>query len=402
MSIFTPVLRSSSSSTVIPRIPSVSSVVPATIPRFPSNESFNSLGKYANKLYDLLYDTSYRLMIITGAGISTESGIPDYRSPGRPLYKPLLHKDFMTSEYTRRRYWARSTLGFRRMKNAQPNTSHYALSMIEKGWKETNSIAYLQSLLASPLPSQSYASPPSLATLRNHPVSVLHNSHRATEGRIHTLITQNVDRLHHMAGQRNIIELHGNIHEVQCLKCQYTLSRTELQTILDTLNQEWLTTLNDGYVPTVSLSSHSPSSSTSSTSPVTSGTVPKQPILVRPDGDIELPDEAYDTFRIPPCPHCHEEWLKPNVVFYGGSVPSDVTEIAKEAANNCDGVLLIGSTASTFSAFRIIRDIAQRNKPVGILNYGPTRADPLAHFKIEGHVGDILSMIVQERQRRIM
>ena len=364
MSIFNPTINN----TIKPLV----SVIPSTLPRI---HSFQSLGKNGEYLYNLFYN-SHRLLIITGAGISTESGIPDYRSPGRPAYKPLQHKDFLTSEYTRRRYWARSTIGFHRMKYAKPNTAHYALSILEKNWKDLMTLDYLQSLVST----SSNSLPSSLSSLQN--------IHRHIQGSTHLLITQNVDRLHQTAAQRNVLELHGTIHEVQCLKCSYTLSRTELQTILEEINKNWLMMIQQGFVPTTQ-TNHAESTKT------------KTEILVRPDGDIELPDDAYNTFQIPPCPHCNEEWLKPSVVFYGGTVPSDVTEQSMEAANTCDGVLVVGSTASTFSAFRIIRDIAKRNKPVGILNYGATRADPLANFKIEGHVGDILTTIIEESQKRI-
>jgi len=121
------------------------------------------------------------VVALTGAGASTESGIPDYRSPGRPVRTPLQHRDFVTSPATRARYWARSALGWPTMSRAAPNPAHTGLAALE------------------------------------------------ARGRVTALITQNVDGLHVAAGSRALCELHGSIHRVICLGCRTRLGRDAVQ-----------------------------------------------------------------------------------------------------------------------------------------------------------------------------
>eukprot|EP00002_Diphylleia_rotans_P021559 TRINITY_DN4194_c0_g1_i2.p1 TRINITY_DN4194_c0_g1~~TRINITY_DN4194_c0_g1_i2.p1 ORF type:complete len:200 (-),score=7.76 TRINITY_DN4194_c0_g1_i2:691-1290(-) len=146
--------------------------------------------KHLDEFSSFMNDKS-RLVVITGAGISTESGIPDYRSPGRPEYKPIQHETFVRHVESRQRYWARSMVGFRRMSQALPNVTHRVLSEWE------------------------------------------------SRGLIDTLITQNVDHLHHFAGSQKVIELHGNIQQVECLSCKTHYSRKYIQGKLELLNPSW-------------------------------------------------------------------------------------------------------------------------------------------------------------------
>ena len=270
-------------------------------------------------------------LVITGAGISTSSGIPDYRSPNRPTYTPLNHNDFISKPNTRRRYWARSFLGFHRMNDTEPNEGHIALARL---------------LVA---------------------------------GRV-TVITQNVDRLHHRAVTSvlashgsvvpsavvpPIIELHGTIFEVACLDCGWETSRESTQDALVSSNAAW----RDRWLRAASS---------------------------RPDGDVELPEESYSEFAMPRCGACGGDHLKPKVVFFGGTLDPEVRAAAAEAAAAADFVLLAGTTVTTFSAFRLARDAARRGVPVAIINYGPTRADELLagpQWKIEGHTSPCLSLI---------
>jgi NAD+-dependent protein deacetylase sirtuin 4 len=134
-----------------------------------------------------------RLAVLTGAGCSTESGIPDYRGPSsrhRPR-QPIQHREFVHSESIRRRYWARSAIGWRLMAAAQPNSGHRALAALE------------------------------------------------ARGHLRGLITQNVDRLHRAAGSRQVIELHGALAEVICLVCGDLEARHRLQARLLELNPEF-------------------------------------------------------------------------------------------------------------------------------------------------------------------
>eukprot|EP01138_Halocafeteria_seosinensis_P002982 gb/GECG01003046.1/.p1 GENE.gb/GECG01003046.1/~~gb/GECG01003046.1/.p1 ORF type:complete len:359 (+),score=24.26 gb/GECG01003046.1/:1-1077(+) len=259
---------------------------------------------------------SDRLLVLTGAGISTESGIPDYRSPGRGEYRPLQHWEFMRDSWTRRRYWARSSIGYRRLSSAVPNYIHESLA----AWEG--------------------------------------------DGLIHHVITQNVDRLHQRAGNRDVLELHGTVHEVECLDCGYTESRAETQTRIEEYNKEWLLSYQ-------AATSH------------------------RPDGDVEIPDDAYHSFSLPFCLHCGSEMLKPMVVFHGGSVPKKVTERATELVEEADGMLVLGSSLTVWSAFRLARAVSQECKPLAIINYGHTRADSLAPspIKVEGSCSAALSYL---------
>ncbi len=127
------------------------------------------------------------LVALTGAGLSTDSGIPDYRGPGAPDRTPMTYQEFVSGPAARQRYWARSHLGWGRMRRAEPNPGHHALARID----------------------------PEL------------------------LITQNVDGLHEHAGTPRLVALHGRIADVVCLGCRAITTRTALQ--------ERLTELNPGF-----------------------------------------------------------------------------------------------------------------------------------------------------------
>ncbi|NMO13476.1 NAD-dependent protein deacetylase [Pyxidicoccus fallax] len=131
-----------------------------------------------------------RTVVLTGAGCSTESGIPDYRGPGTRARarNPIQHREFLTRPETRARYWARSLLGWPRFSSAKPNAAHHALAELERN------------------------------------------------GHVPGLITQNVDRLHHAAGSSRVIELHGALARVRCLDCGAHEARAELQERLLALN----------------------------------------------------------------------------------------------------------------------------------------------------------------------
>lgn len=137
----------------------------------------------------VLIDGSTNVLVLTGAGLSTESGIPDYRSENVGLYarknhRPIQHQDFMKYKHVRQRYWARNFVGWPTFSGVLPNPSHQALATWER------------------------------------------------QGKISSIITQNVDRLHHKAGSKSVVELHGCAYEVKCMNCNYTIPRHDFQTIL--------------------------------------------------------------------------------------------------------------------------------------------------------------------------
>jgi NAD-dependent SIR2 family protein deacetylase len=135
-----------------------------------------------------------RLFILTGAGCSTGSGIPDYRDlEGKwKRMQPATYQAFMSEEATRQRYWARSMLGWPRFSRARPNDTHRALATLE------------------------------------------------AMGKSELVLTQNVDRLHQAAGSTRVIDLHGRLDLVRCMDCGASGSRVELQDELARLNAEWL------------------------------------------------------------------------------------------------------------------------------------------------------------------
>ncbi|KAL3721359.1 hypothetical protein ACJRO7_033792 [Eucalyptus globulus] len=139
------------------------------------------------------FESSTKLVVLTGAGMSTECGIPDYRSPNGAYstgFRPITHQEFVRSKRARRRYWARSYAGWRKFTTAQPSAAHYALASLEKA------------------------------------------------GRIDFMITQNVDRLHHRAGS-NPLEIHGTVYTVICIDCGFSFCRNLFQEELKALNPKW-------------------------------------------------------------------------------------------------------------------------------------------------------------------
>lgn len=127
-------------------------------------------------------------LVLTGAGVSTDSGIPDYRGPGSPARRPMTFQDFLSGPPMQQRYWARAHIGWQRMSGAVPNDAHLALVRMQGA------------------------------------------------GRLSGLITQNVDGLHEVAGHRDVVDLHGRIDRVICLGCRTVSTRTELHERLSELN----------------------------------------------------------------------------------------------------------------------------------------------------------------------
>ena len=132
--------------------------------------------------------TGRRVAVLTGAGISTDSGIPDYRSPDSPPANPMTIRQFTSSREFRQRYWARNHLGWRHMAQTMPNAGHRAVATLERDGVATG------------------------------------------------VITQNVDLLHTKAGSRNVINLHGTYARVVCLNCGHTMSRATLAEQLEAAN----------------------------------------------------------------------------------------------------------------------------------------------------------------------
>ncbi|NDC48082.1 MAG: NAD-dependent protein deacetylase [Micrococcales bacterium] len=129
-----------------------------------------------------------KLLVLTGAGLSTDSGIPDYRGEGRVARHPMTYDTFMGSFEAQQRYWARSYVGWSRIALAKPNPGHFALAQAEAA------------------------------------------------GTISALVTQNVDGLHQEAGSKNVVDLHGRLDRVICLGCRSVISRVQMDLLLEELN----------------------------------------------------------------------------------------------------------------------------------------------------------------------
>jgi NAD-dependent SIR2 family protein deacetylase len=148
----------------------------------------------ASALRDFI-DGHARLFVLTGAGCSTASGIPDYRDADGAWKRglPIMLQDFLAHEHARKRYWARGLIGWRRMRAAQPNDAHRALAALER------------------------------------------------QGRVPQLVTQNVDGLHQAAGSRDVVDLHGRVDVVRCLGCARHLAREHVHAELVERNPAFAT-----------------------------------------------------------------------------------------------------------------------------------------------------------------
>lgn len=239
------------------------------------------------------------ILVLTGAGVSTESGIPDYRGEGKTERQPMTFDVFMGSVEARKRYWARSYSGWSVIANAKPNPSHFALAQAE------------------------------------------------SLGRIAHIITQNVDSLHQQAGSRKVTDLHGRLDRVICMSCRVFLPRLAMDSLIEQLNQ---------------------------------GIEKMVGVEFSPDGDAEV--EATWDFRVPDCPSC-KGVLKPDVVFFGESVPSSRVQTTMAELERLDALVIAGSSLSVNSGMRFARAASKQGKPIVIVNIGPTRADDIAVAKIE-------------------
>lgn len=259
-------------------------------------------------------DASNPVTVLTGAGVSTASGIPEYRDRNGDWKhaKPVQFEDFMNRPDVRRRYWARSFAGWDRMHRADPNAAHDALALLQRA------------------------------------------------GRVDTLITQNVDGLHRRAGNDNVIDLHGRLDTVVCMQCARRSDRADWQARLVDANVRWHARVAE----------------------------------IRPDGDAELRGSD-DDFSVPDCEVCGGI-VKPDVVFFGESVPKQRVAEAQDAVLRSAALLIVGSSLMVFSGFRFARLAAESGKPIAIVNQGRTRADDLAALIIDGDCGAVLSRAVAE------
>jgi NAD-dependent SIR2 family protein deacetylase len=248
--------------------------------------------------------------VLSGAGLSTESGIPDYRGPSGVArrHTPMTYQTFVGDPLARRRYWARSHLGWRRIARAEPNAGHRAVAALESA-----------GLLAG-------------------------------------IVTQNVDGLHQAGGARAVIELHGNLDRIVCLDCGADCSRHE--------HDERLRLANPGFDAEI--------------------------LAVNPDGDVDLDDAELAGFQPVGCAACPEGLLKPDVVFFGETVPVDRVRDSYELVENARLLLVLGSSLTVMSGRRFVLRAAKLGIPVAIVNQGPTRGDAYAELTVDAPLGSVL------------
>jgi NAD-dependent SIR2 family protein deacetylase len=267
-----------------------------------------------NRLKQFVADHE-RIFVLTGAGISTASGIPDYRDRHGAWkhQKPMQYSDFVASHAARQRYWTRSWFGWQRFSRARPNAAHHALARLEQ------------------------------------------------LGRLSATVTQNVDGLQQLAGSRRVTELHGSLASVGCLACGETLTRAAMQEALGERNA-WLPELQGELAP---------------------------------DGDAQLQGIDETRLQVPACNACGGV-LKPDVVFFGESVPQARVQQCRAALADSDALLVVGSSLMVFSGFRFVREACQQGIPVAAINRGRTRADDLLQHKFDVDCALALNHLLRE------
>jgi NAD-dependent SIR2 family protein deacetylase len=260
-------------------------------------------------------DRHARVFVLTGAGCSTDSGIPDYRDAdgGWKRAQPVMFQAFMSDSLVRRRYWARSLIGWPRFRRAAPNDTHRALARLEQ------------------------------------------------LGKLDLLVTQNVDGLHQAAGSREVIDLHGRLDQAICMSCRQRVPREWVQAELLALNPQWA----------------------------------HLDAREAPDGDADLDGLDFSGFHVPPCPHCGG-LLKPDVVFFGESVPQERVVTAMHRLQQADAMLVVGSSLMVYSGYRFAHAAAEAGKPIAAVNLGRTRADELLTLKVTEPCANALSFLLPD------
>ncbi|WP_448642461.1 NAD-dependent protein deacetylase [Geodermatophilus sp. URMC 63] len=261
-----------------------------------------------DELTDLVADGD--VLVLSGAGLSTDSGIPDYRGATGSLrrHTPMTWQTFRRDPRGRHRYWARSYVGWPQMAAARPNAGHSAVARLQRA------------------------------------------------GLLGGVITQNVDGLHQAAGARDVVELHGGLDRTICLACGDVAGRAGLHRRLRAANPAFGPRADE----------------------------------VNPDGDAELPDEVLDGFVMVDCTACGAGPLKPDVVFFGETVPRERVDTCFRMLEESASLVVLGSSLTVMSGYRFVLRAAELGIPVALVNLGPTRADAKADVRVDAPLGTVL------------
>ncbi|KAF6843284.1 sir2 family transcriptional [Colletotrichum musicola] len=286
-------------------------------------------------------------VVLTGAGLSVSSGLADYRGVNgtyrvNKTYRPIYHHEFLSNHEARKRYWARSFLGWTSLHKASPNRGHHAI-------RDLGSL-----------------------------------------GLIRSVITQNVDSFHSKAHPDiPTLELHGYLRSTVCVTCRNEYPRDAFQDELARLNPAWAAFLVEA-LASGALDTENPAERRA------------KGIRTNPDGDVDLPGAPYTTFRYPACPSCLAHpptspegakhvvevdgdgaWkptssagiLKPAVVMFGESIRGEVKTAAEEAIDGAGRLLVLGTSLATYSAWRLAKRALDRGMPIAIVNTGGVRGE---------------------------
>lgn len=250
--------------------------------------------------------------VLTGAGMSTDSGIPDYRGAGSPPREPMQIAQFTEDPLYRQRFWAGARIGQNRMSVVEPNAGHRALARLEAA------------------------------------------------GRIDGVITQNVDGLHARGGSRSVVELHGGGGVVRCVNCGLRWSRPEVL--------GWFDTMNPGYAER------------------------NAGAEVAPDGDAVVSE--VDSVRVPLCPGCGGT-LRPDVVYFGETVPVQVFQAAASLVERSSALLIAGSSLAVNTGMRLVHKTERLGNPLAVINRGPTAVDrrPSLAVRVEAGTSETLTAL---------
>ena len=320
-------------------------------------------------------------VLLTGAGISVASGLSDYRGDQgtyrrNKSYRPIYFHEFVSRHESRKRYWARSFVGWPGLVKARPNSTHWAIRDL------------------------------------------------AAKGYISSVVTQNVDSFHSQAHpDLSTLELHGYLRSVVCTSCRNQFSRAEFQSTLEKLNPAWAEFLAR-MVELGALDTDNPEEQR------------RKGFKLNPDGDVDLAEAPYSTFRYPSCPTCLERpptlpdgtkthveverdgaWmststagiLKPAVTMFGENIDPAVKTAAEEAIDDAGRLLILGSSLATYSAWRLVERAHKRGMPIGIINVGGVRNEamlfgnldsgPTSHVRCSHPTQSILPAVVSELTR---